>query len=89
MREWHRKSVNGIGRQRVADDWDHRKEEPVMGETDGKIDQAKGRLKEAAGDLSGDRKLKDEGRVDRGAGNVQEKVGRAADKLKQAVNPDR
>jgi uncharacterized protein YjbJ (UPF0337 family) len=60
-----------------------------MGETVGKIDQAKGRLKEAAGDLSGDRKLKDEGRVDRGAGNVQEKVSRAADKLKEAVNPDR
>jgi uncharacterized protein YjbJ (UPF0337 family) len=60
-----------------------------MGETDGRIDQAKGRLKEAAGDLSGDRKLKDEGRVDRGAGNVKEKVSRAADELKQAVNPDR
>jgi uncharacterized protein YjbJ (UPF0337 family) len=60
-----------------------------MGETDGKIDQAKGRLKEAAGDLSGDRDLKDEGRVDRGAGKVKEKVGHAAEKLKEAVNPDR
>jgi uncharacterized protein YjbJ (UPF0337 family) len=60
-----------------------------MGETDGKLDQAKGRLKEAAGDLSGDRDLKREGRVDRGAGKVKQKVGDAADKLRQAVNPER
>jgi uncharacterized protein YjbJ (UPF0337 family) len=60
-----------------------------MGETDGKIDEAKGRLKEAAGDLTGDKKLKDEGRVDRAAGTVKEKVGEVADKVKDAVNPDR
>jgi uncharacterized protein YjbJ (UPF0337 family) len=60
-----------------------------MGETDGKLEQAKGRLKEAAGDVSGDRSLKDEGRVDRAAGNVKEKVGRAADKVKEAAKPDR
>jgi uncharacterized protein YjbJ (UPF0337 family) len=60
-----------------------------MGDTDGKIDEAKGRLKEAAGDLSGDSNLKDEGRVDRATGTVKEKVGDVADKVKDVVNPDR
>jgi uncharacterized protein YjbJ (UPF0337 family) len=58
-----------------------------MGETDGKVDQAKGRLKEAAGDLSGDQSLKDEGRVDRASGSIKEKVGSAADEVKDLVNP--
>jgi uncharacterized protein YjbJ (UPF0337 family) len=60
-----------------------------MGDTDGKIDEAKGRLKEAAGDVTGDDKLKDEGRVDRATGTVKDKVGDAADKVKNVVNPDR
>ena len=60
-----------------------------MGETDGKIDEAKGRLKQAAGDLTDDQSLKDEGRVDRATGTVKEQVGKVADKIKDAVNPDR
>jgi uncharacterized protein YjbJ (UPF0337 family) len=59
-----------------------------MGEGDGKLDEAKGRVKEAAGDLTGDSGLKNEGRVDRAAGTVKEKVGDAADKVKDAVNPN-
>jgi uncharacterized protein YjbJ (UPF0337 family) len=59
-----------------------------MGDGDGKIDEAKGRVKEAAGDLTGDSGLKDEGRVDRAAGTVKDKVGDAADKVKDVVNPD-
>jgi uncharacterized protein YjbJ (UPF0337 family) len=54
-----------------------------------KIDKAKGRTKEAAGDLAGDRKLKREGKVDRASGAVKGKVGDAADKAKDAVNPRR
>jgi uncharacterized protein YjbJ (UPF0337 family) len=53
-----------------------------MGE---KIDQAKGRVKEAAGDLSGDKDLEREGKTDRVAGEVKEKVGGAVDKVKDAV----
>lgn len=56
-----------------------------MGE---KTDQAKGRVKEAAGDLTGDKDLKHEGKVDRAAGAVKEKVGEVADKVKDAVKRD-
>lgn len=53
--------------------------------TDGKTDQAKGRVKEAAGVLTGDAKLQREGKLDRAAGSVKEKVGRVVDRLKRAV----
>jgi uncharacterized protein YjbJ (UPF0337 family) len=58
-----------------------------MGQGDGTVDKAKGRVKEAAGDLTGDQRLKDEGRVDRAAGAVKSKIGGAADKVKDTVNP--
>jgi uncharacterized protein YjbJ (UPF0337 family) len=51
----------------------------------GTADKAKGRLKEAAGALSGDRKLKAEGKVDQAAGSVKNAVGKAADKAKRAL----
>jgi uncharacterized protein YjbJ (UPF0337 family) len=56
-----------------------------MGE---KTDQAKGRVKEAAGDLSGDKHLEREGKADRVAGEVKEKLGDAVDKVKDAVHRD-
>jgi uncharacterized protein YjbJ (UPF0337 family) len=56
---------------------------------DGAVDKAKGRVKEAAGDLSDDTSLKNEGRVDRATGSVKDKVGDAADKVKDVVNPDK
>jgi uncharacterized protein YjbJ (UPF0337 family) len=55
---------------------------------DGDVDKAKGRVKEAAGDLSGDNELKREGKVDRASGGVKDKVGDAADKVKDAVGKD-
>jgi uncharacterized protein YjbJ (UPF0337 family) len=58
-----------------------------MGDSDGKVDEAKGRLKEAAGDLTGDQSLKNEGRVDRASGSIKNKIGDAADKIKDVVNP--
>jgi len=53
-----------------------------------KIDEAKGRIKEAAGDLADDEGLKKEGKIDRAAGSVKEKIDDAAEKVKEAVNPD-
>jgi uncharacterized protein YjbJ (UPF0337 family) len=50
-----------------------------------KTDQAKGRIKEAAGDLTGDKDLKKEGRVERTAGEAKEKVGDAVDAVKDKV----
>ncbi len=57
--------------------------------TDGSKDVGKGRLKEAAGSLTGDDSLKNEGKVDRATGSVKDAVGGAADKAKDVVNPDR
>jgi uncharacterized protein YjbJ (UPF0337 family) len=52
-------------------------------------DEAKGRLKEAAGDLTNDDDLKREGKVDRAEGATKDKIDAAGDKVKHAVNPDR
>lgn len=52
-------------------------------------EEAKGRVKEAAGDLTGDRGLKREGKVDRGSARVKDAVGKVADDVKDAVNPKR
>jgi uncharacterized protein YjbJ (UPF0337 family) len=49
------------------------------------IDEAKGRTKEAAGDLTDDEKLKREGKIDRATSTVKDKVGDVADKVKDTV----
>ena len=53
--------------------------------TSGKTDQIKGRVKEAAGVLTGDEKLEREGKGDRAAGNVKEKAGELAEGVEKAV----
>lgn len=55
---------------------------------DGDIDTAKGRIKQAAGDLTDDDQLRREGKVDEASGTVKEKVGEAADKVKDALGRD-
>jgi uncharacterized protein YjbJ (UPF0337 family) len=45
------------------------------------IDEAKGRAKEAAGDLTDDEKLKREGKVDRAASTLKEKLDDVSDKV--------
>lgn len=54
-----------------------------------KGEEFKGRVKEAAGDLTGDRGLQREGKVDQGSARTKEKVGDVAEKVKDAVNPKR
>jgi len=49
---------------------------------DDKIDQAKGRIKEAAGDLTGNDELKAEGKIDQGKGKLKGFIDDIADKLK-------
>jgi uncharacterized protein YjbJ (UPF0337 family) len=51
-------------------------------------DEMKGRVKEAAGDLTDDEKLKREGKVDRAASTVKEKVDQVADKVKDVMDRD-
>jgi uncharacterized protein YjbJ (UPF0337 family) len=55
---------------------------------DGTTDDLKGRAKEAAGDLTDDKSLKNEGKVDRASGSVKDKVGDAADKVKDVLRKD-
>jgi uncharacterized protein YjbJ (UPF0337 family) len=53
------------------------------------IDEAKGRTKQAAGDLTDDEKLKREGKIDRAVSSVKEKVDDVADKVKERIGSDR
>ena len=52
---------------------------------DGDTDEAKGRLKEAAGDLTNDKDLKNEGKVDKATGDVKDKVGDVSDSIKDKL----
>ena len=49
--------------------------------TDKHVDEGKGRLKEAAGSLTDDRKLKNEGKADRTKATLKNKVDKAVDAL--------
>jgi uncharacterized protein YjbJ (UPF0337 family) len=51
-------------------------------------DEGKGRLKEAAGSLTGDDDLKNEGKSDRAKASVKDKVDKAAEKIKGAFDGD-
>lgn len=51
----------------------------------GKADELKGRVKEAAGALTGDSKLKNEGRVDQVAGKAKQQAEKVIDKVKKAI----
>ena len=53
------------------------------------VDDAKGRVKEAAGDLTDDKDLQREGKVDQASGKVKDTVGDVADKVKDTVGKDR
>ena len=45
------------------------------------VDEGKGRLKEAAGSVTGDRDLKNEGKVDQAKATVKDKIDKVADTL--------
>jgi uncharacterized protein YjbJ (UPF0337 family) len=51
----------------------------------GNLDEAKGRAKQAVGDLTDNDDLRREGKVDEKAGQVKDKVGDAVDKVKDKV----
>jgi uncharacterized protein YjbJ (UPF0337 family) len=51
--------------------------------------ELKGRVKEAAGDLSDDKDLQREGKADQTAGKTKEKFDHAVDKVKDALTKDR
>lgn len=55
----------------------------------GKLDQVKGRIKEAAGVLADDDRLKQEGKLDQRVGKVKGQVERVVDRVKDALTPRR
>jgi uncharacterized protein YjbJ (UPF0337 family) len=54
--------------------------------TDKNVDELKGRVKEAAGSLTGDQDLKNEGRTDQAKSSLKDKVDHVADRLKELVD---
>ena len=54
-------------------------------ELEGKVEQHKGKVKQAGGDLTDDERLHDEGVADEAAGEVQEGFGTGRRKLGDAV----
>ncbi len=53
--------------------------------TSGKSDELKGRVKEAAGVLTGDTKLKQEGKTDQAVGKIKQGVEKVIDQVKDAT----
>jgi uncharacterized protein YjbJ (UPF0337 family) len=51
----------------------------------GKTDEVKGRIKEAAGVLTGNDKLRAEGKADQAVGEVKQVAEKVVDKVKKAV----
>jgi uncharacterized protein YjbJ (UPF0337 family) len=52
----------------------------------GKSDQAEGRVKKAAGALTGSKKLQRKGRVQETKGKLKEKIDRGAKEIEKAVD---
>jgi len=52
----------------------------------GKSDELKGRVKEATGALTDDKKLKREGQADQAAGKIKQKVEKVIDKVKDKIS---
>ncbi|HEX2707324.1 MAG TPA: CsbD family protein [Solirubrobacterales bacterium] len=53
--------------------------------TDRKVDEAKGRAKQAAGSLTDNKELKNEGKADQTASSVKEKFEHAVDAVKERL----
>ena len=52
---------------------------------DGQMDKVKGRVKQAVGDLTNNKRLKAEGKLDEVRGTIKNKIDKAADTLKKQV----
>jgi uncharacterized protein YjbJ (UPF0337 family) len=54
----------------------------------GKGDEMKGRVKEAAGALTNNKRMKREGKIDQAAGKTKQAANKAVDRVKRAVRED-
>ena len=58
-------------------------------EIDGKMDQAKGNVKEGVGKLTNDKSMENEGKADQAKGELKETIGKAERKIKNALDGDK
>ncbi len=60
-----------------------------MADTPNNTDEAKGRIKEATGNLTGDKDLQNEGKLDQAEGKIKEGVDSLADKARGLLHKDK
>ena len=60
-----------------------------MGDIESNMDEAKGRIKEAAGDLTDDDEMKREGKTDRVGADIKDKADKVVEKGKDIINRDK
>ena len=60
-----------------------------MADTPSNADEAKGRVKEATGNLTGDKDLQNEGKLDQATGKVKQGIDSIADKARELLRKDK
>jgi uncharacterized protein YjbJ (UPF0337 family) len=60
-----------------------------MADAPSNTDDAKGRVKEAAGKLTGDKSMENEGKLDQAEGKIKEGVDKVADKARDLLHKDK
>jgi uncharacterized protein YjbJ (UPF0337 family) len=60
-----------------------------MADTPNNTDEAKGRIKEATGNLTGDKDLKNEGKLDQAEGKIKDGIDSVADKARGLLHKDK
>jgi uncharacterized protein YjbJ (UPF0337 family) len=55
---------------------------------EGGLDKAKGTIKEKAGQMTGDRDMEAEGKMDKAEGHIRSGIGKAKDAVKEIVGKD-
>jgi uncharacterized protein YjbJ (UPF0337 family) len=60
-----------------------------MADTPSNADEAKGRVKEATGNLTGDKDLQNEGKLDQATGKVKEGIDSLADKARGLLHKNK
>ncbi|HEY0278213.1 MAG TPA: CsbD family protein [Solirubrobacterales bacterium] len=60
-----------------------------MADTPNNTDEAKGRIKEATGNLTGDKDLQNEGKLDQAEGKIKDGVDSLADKARHLLHKDK
>jgi len=60
-----------------------------MADTPNNADEAKGRIKEATGNVTGDKDLRNEGKLDQAEGKIKDGVDKLADKARGLLHKDK